>query len=125
MISNFLKSFPYLKPVRICNLFSRFLKASDGTMLLLFNTNKDRYELHSLLSFKYSDDSLNAVLPDDMVTAWTLNDYKANNVQRFGMEIEADRTLTNDTLDHYDGRGLDLLQERALTTIEKMIGRDL
>jgi len=125
MIEKFLRAFPYLKPVRINNLYERFLKASGNNLLLLFNKSKDTYELHSLRSFKYNQESLNASIPDEVLHGWIVNDYRANDNRKFSQEIQADREITNATLDLYDNRGFELLQTRALTTVEKMIGRDL
>lgn len=125
MIDKFLRAFPYLKPVRINNLFKRFLKESDGNMLMLYNTSRDTYELHSLRSFMYTGESINAVVPEETLNGWLVNDYRANDIRKFALEVEADRTYTNDLLDNYENKGFELLQKKALTTIEKMIGRDL
>ena len=125
MIQKFLKAFPYLKPVHINNLYNRFLRASNGTLLFLYNKSRDTYELHSLLSFSYDGESINAVVPEDVLNGWLVKDFKANNVRKFAQEIESDRSFTNSLLDNYENKGLELLQKRALTTVEKMIGRDL
>lgn len=125
MIDKFLRAFPYLKPVRINDLYNRFLKESNGTMLLLYNKSRDTYELHSLRSFAYTGESINAVVPDDVLNGWLVNDYRANDIRKFALEVEADRTYTNEILDNYKDKGFELLQKRALTTVEKMIGRDL
>lgn len=125
MRDKFLRAFPYLKPVRINNLFDRFLKESNGTLLFLYNKTRDTYELHSLRSFMYTGESINAVVPEDVLNGWLIKDYRANDIRKFALEVEADRTYTNDLLDNYSNRGFELLQKRALTTVEKMIGRDL
>ena len=125
MVERFLKAFPYLKPVNINNLYSRFLKESGGTLMLLYNTTRDTYELHSLRSFAYNGESINAVVPEDVLSGWLIHDYRANNVRKYAMEVEADRLYTNSLMDNYENKGFDLLQKRALTTVEKMIGRDL
>ena len=125
MLEKFLRAFPYLKPVRINNLFERFLKESNGSMLMLYNKSRDTYELHSLKSFMYTGESINAVVPDEVLNGWLVNDYRANDIRKFALEVEADRTYTNALLDNYENRGFELLQKKALTTVEKMIGRDL
>lgn len=125
MVERFLKAFPYLKPVNINNLYSRFLKESGGTLMLLYNTTRDTYELHSLRSFAYNGESINAVVPEDVLNGWLIHDYRANNIRKYAMEVEADRLYTNSLMDNYENKGFDLLQKRALTTVEKMIGRDL
>lgn len=125
MLERFLRAFPYLKPVNINNLYNRLFEASRGSLLLLYNKYRNTYELHSLKSFMYDGESINAVVPEDVLNGWLVTDFKANNVKKFAMEIEADRTYTNSLLENYDNKGLELLQERALTTVEKMIGRDL
>ena len=125
MVDKFLRAFPYLKPVHINNLYERFLKESKGFMLMLYNKSRDTYELHSLRSFAYTGESINAVVPDEVLNGWLLNDYRANEIKKFGMEVEADRTYTNSLLDNYENKGFELLQKKALTTVEKMIGRDL
>lgn len=125
MIERFLRAFPYLKPVRINNLFKRFLHASNGTMLLLYNTTRDTYELHSIRSFKYDGESINAVVPEEVLNGWLVNDYRANDIRKFAQEVEAERTYNNALLDNYENHGFELLQKKALTTVEKMIGRDL
>jgi len=125
MVDNFLRAFPYLKPVHINDLYNRFLKESNGILLMLYNKSRDTYELHSLRSFKYTGESINAVVPDEVLNGWLIKDYRANDIKKFGMEVEADRIYTNTLLDNYENRGFELLQKKALTTIEKMIGRDL
>lgn len=125
MISCFLRTHPYLKPVNINNLFERLLQASNNTMLCLYNKKRDTYELHSIKSFNLNGESLNAVLEDDMLNGWLVLDYLANNLNKFGKEVEADRVLTNETLEHYDTKGLEHLTNRALKTIEKIVGREI
>ena len=125
MVDNFLRAFPYLKPVHINDLYNRFLKESNGILLMLYNKSRDTYELHSLRSFKYTGESINAVVPDEVLNGWLIKDYRANDIKKFGMEVEADRIYTNTLLDNYENRGFELLQKKALTPIEKMIGRDL
>jgi hypothetical protein len=125
MIERFLRAFPYLEPVRINNLYDRLLKESNGTMLCLYNKTRDTYELHSLKSFNLNGESLNAVLEDDMLHGWLVLDYLANNLNKFGIEVESDRILTNETLEHYSDRGLELLSTRALKTVEQMVGREI
>jgi hypothetical protein len=125
MVENFLKAFPYLKPVHINNLYNRFLKESNGVLLLLYNKKKDTYELHSLRSLKYTGESLNAVIPDEALNGWIIKDYRANDIRKFSTEVESDREFTNTLFDNYENKGFELLQKKALTTIEKMIGRDL
>lgn len=125
MIENFLKAFPYLKPVHINNLYDRMLNESNGTLLILYNKKRDTYELHSLKSFSYNGESLNAIIPEDVLHGWILHDYRANDVKKYALEIESDRTFTNTLFDNYSNKGFELLQQKALTTVEKMIGRDL
>lgn len=125
MIDKFLRAFPYLKPVRINNLYDRILKESNGVLLMLYNKTRDTYELHSIRSFAYTGESMNAIVPEDALNGWIIKDYRANDIRKFALEVEADRTYTNDLLDNYSDRGFELLQKRALTTVEKMIGRDL
>ena len=125
MIEHFLRAFPYLKPVHIHNLYDRLLKASGGSLLLLFNTRRDLYELHSLKSFKYTGESLQSVIEDDMLSGWLVKDYLANNLIKFGTEVQSDRQLTNESFEKVDGKGLELLTTRALKTIEAMVGREI
>lgn len=125
MIKNFLITHPHLKPVNILNLYERLLKASDNTMLLLFNIYKDQYELHSISSFELNGESLNAVLEEDMLNGWLVHDYLANNIKKFGIEVESERALTNDLIDSTQDRGLELLTNRTLRTLETIVGREI
>lgn len=125
MIENFLRAFPYLKPVNIYNLFERFLEASKGTMLLLYNTTRDLYELHSIKSFQLNGESLQAVIEEDMLSGWLINDYKANDINKFGLEIQSERELTNKSFENSEDKGLELLTTKALKTIETMVGREI
>lgn len=124
-MKEFLRAFPYLRPIRMYNLFERFLDASNGTMLFLYNASRDTYELHSIKSFKLNGESLQAVVEEDMLNGWLLKDYLANNITKFGIEIQSDREMTNDSLDAVSNRGFDLLTTRALKTIETMVGREI
>ena len=125
MIKNFLITHPHLKPVNIFNLYERLLKASNNTMLLLFNIYRDQYELHSISSFELNGESLNAVLEEDMLNGWLVHDYLANNIKKFGIEVESERALTNDLIDSTQDRGLELLTNRTLRTLETIVGREI
>lgn len=125
MVQEFLRNHPFLKPVNLYNLYDRFLEKSKNTMLLLFNIHKDQYELHSLNSWRLNGESLNAVLEEDMLNGWVLNDYLANNINKFGLEVSSDRELTNTLMESSEDKGLELLTTRTLKTIETMIGREI
>lgn len=124
-MNEFLRAFPYLKPVNMYNLNERFQKVSHGTMMFLYNMFKDTYELHSLKSFKLNGESLQAVIEEDALHGWLLIDFKANEVDKFGLEIQGERDLTNSLIDSSSERGLELLTSRALKTIETMVGREI
>ena len=125
MVQEFLRINPHLKPIHCNNLFERFLKISNNIILIVFNIHKDQYELHSLRSWKLNRESLNAVLEEDMLNGWLVNDYLANNNLKFSTEVSSDRALTNAYIDSSDGKGLELLTTRALKTIETMVGREI
>ena len=124
-MDTFLRGNPHLKPVNICNLFERLLDISGNTLMLLYNTKRDTYEVHSLRSFNYNDESLNAVIEEDMLNGWLVTDFKANDVKKFGLELEGERELHNKTLEDQDEKGFDLLTARTLRTIETMVGREI
>ena len=124
-MNEFLKAFPYLKPVNLYNLNERFQKVSNGTMMFLYNMARDTYELHSLKSFKLNSESLQAVIDEDALHGWLLIDFRANEVTKFGLEVQGERDLTNAFIDSNSERGLELLTSRTLNTIEKMIGREI
>lgn len=125
MVAQFLRNNPHLKPVHIYNLYDRFLKASDNSMLFLFNIKRDTYELHSIKSFRLNQESLNVVVEEDMLNAWVLNDYLANNNNKFVSEVSSDRDLSNSFMELNEDKGLELLTTRALKTIETMVGREI
>lgn len=124
-MNEFLKAFPYLKPVNLYNLNERFQEVSNGTMMFLYNMARDTYELHSLKSFKLNGESLQAVIDEDALHGWLLIDFRANEVTKFGLEVQGERDLTNAFIDSNSERGLELLTSRTLNTIEKMIGREI
>lgn len=125
MVAQFLRNNPHLKPVHIYNLYDRFLEASDNSMLFLFNIKRDTYELHSIKSFRLNQESLNVVVEEDMLNAWVLNDYLANNNNKFVTEVSSDRDLSNSFMELNEDKGLELLTTRALKTIETMVGREI
>ncbi|MCR5742059.1 MAG: hypothetical protein K6G38_06345 [Gammaproteobacteria bacterium] len=86
---------------------------------------RDLYELHSIKSFQLNGESLQAVIEDDMLSGWLVSDYRANDINKFGLEIESERQLTNESFEKVDGKGLELLTTRALKTIEAMVGREI
>jgi len=124
-MESFLRTHPYLKPVNICNLFNRVLNASKNSLLLLYNTTRDTYELHSIKSFMYNGESLNAVIEDDMLNGWLITDILANDIKKFGSEIADEREINNKIIEDNDQRGFDLLTTRTLRTIETMVGREI
>lgn len=121
----FLRCFPYLKPVHIHNLFQRFREITGGNVLVVYNNARDEYEMHSLKAFQLNGESLLVVLEEDMLNGWLVNDYSANNIEKFGLEVQSERLLANEYLDRYDGKGLDLLTKRTLKTVETIIGREI
>lgn len=125
MVQEFLRINPHLKPVNLYNLYDRFLKKSKNNMMLLFNIHKDQYELHSINSWRLNGESLNVVLGEDMLNGWVLNDYLANNIKKFGLEVTSDRELSNTLIESAGDRGLELLTTRALKTVETMVGREI
>lgn len=125
MVEEFLRNHQHLKPVNLYNLYDRFLKSSNGVMLLLFNVFKDQYELHSIKSYRLNGESLNAVLEEDMLNGWIINDYLANNNTKFVQEVASDRELTNSYIESNEDKGLELLTTRALKTVETMVGREI
>lgn len=125
MIEEFLRWHPYLKPVNRYNLFDRFLSASNGTMLFLYNNTRDLYELHSIKSFQLNRESLQAVIDEDNISGWLLTDYLANNNTKFSLEVSSERARDNETLELYQDKGLELLTTKALKTIENMVGREI
>lgn len=125
MIAEFLRSFPYLKPVHVYNLYDRLLKVSNNSLMLLYNTTRDTYELHSIKSFRMTGESLQAVIEDDMLSGWLVIDYQANNLNKYELEVQSDRQFTNEAFEKVDGKGLELLTTRALKTIETMVGREI
>lgn len=125
MIEEFLRWHPYLKPVNRYNLFDRFLSASNGTMLFLYNNTRDLYELHSIKSFQLNRESLQAVIDEDNISGWLLTDYLANNNAKFSLEVSSERARDNETLELYQDKGLELLTTKALKTIENMVGREI
>lgn len=124
-MDTFLRVHPYLKPVNMYNLFKRILKISNNTMCLVYNVKRDTYELHSIKSFEYNGESLNAVIEEDMLNGWLVTDILANDVKKFGMELADEREMYNKTLDKNENKGLDLLTTRTLKTIETMVGREI
>ena len=125
MKERFLNTHKHLKPVYLYDLYDRLLEASRGTLLLLHNSLRDTYELHSLKSFAIDGNSINAVVTEDMLTGWLVHDYLANNLNKFSQEVEADRQFNNEVLDNHDTDGLKLLSERALKTVETVLGREI
>lgn len=125
MIEEFLRWHPYLKPVNRYNLFDRFISASNGTMLFLYNNTRDLYELHSIKSFQLNRESLQAVIDEDNISGWLLTDYLANNNAKFSLEVSSERARDNETLELYQDKGLELLTTKALKTIENMVGREI
>jgi hypothetical protein len=81
--------------------------------------------MHSIRSWKLNGESLNVVLEEDMINGWLLNDYLANNIQKFGLEVAGDRELSNTLMESTSDKGLELLTTRALKTIETMVGREI
>lgn len=125
MIERFLRGHPELCKCNISNLFERFLEASDGTLLCVYNRRRDTYEIHSLKSFAYDGDSLNVVLDEDTLHGWSIINYRSTDLKKFAASIASERQLTEHIFEYNEGKGLNLLTDRALKTVERTIGRDL
>ena len=74
---------PHLRFVDAYNISSRLLEYTNGDTFIVYNTLKDKYELHSISSFFISDSSYEADIDKEFVNGFIYTDYRANELKKF------------------------------------------
>jgi hypothetical protein len=111
---------PRFKLINFYNITNRLQEMSNKDLFMVFDTIKGTYELHSVKSFKLTGYSHNATLDKEFLNGYIINDFKANNLNKFALDIK-DR---NEKLNYL----YDISKERnekssdMLRLVERVIG---
>ena len=114
---------PWLRLCNINNISDRLLDDSKGDAFVAFNVIHNRYELHTISAFRYTGESLNAVIED--LNQFLIRDFRANNLKKYRVEVESSRALKEQMYSIHEEQRLKNLTELGLKRVEKLIGRDL
>lgn len=111
---------PELRLVNNYNISSRLLNYTCGDIFLAYNVIRGTYELHSINSFKLNGNSINASIPQEYVNGFILNDYAANNHNKFLYEIQDRREKSTYLYEEYEDKRFK--NNDMLKVIERTMG---
>lgn len=116
---------PWLRFININQVSSRLLEASDRDIFIAYNALYDRYELHSVKSFKLDLDSCNAVIDQEFLNGFIVTDYKANNLTKFGQDVKDTRDYINHLYQKAEEKRQFNLTSDRLKIVERTLGRKI
>ncbi len=114
---------PHLRFVDSYGISSRLLQYTRGDTFLVFNTLKNKYELHSVSSFRLSDSSYEADIDKEFVNGFIYTDYRANELKKFLSEVHSRREEQHHLYDEFERNRWDL--KSKMKTIERTLGTNL
>lgn len=124
MIEKILRVNPVLRYYNHNKMSDRLRAATDNNMFLAFNGFTKKYELHSVKSFKYNGESLQAVFEDDrMLNEFLIRDVRANDLEKFGQEIRSNREYLDGVHDKHEEKISSLTGVRLKKYLEGTLGR--
>ena len=114
---------PWLKFYNNDNLSTRLLKATNGNAFIVYNNIQQEYQLHTVQAELLSGDSTNSNIPSDVLNQWIIEDYNANDFEKYVDDIKSVNELS-EHLNKY--KQSNAYRERELTeqfkTIERVMG---
>lgn len=114
---------PELRLYNKNNISIRMLKLTNGDIFIAYNVIKSSYELHSVENFKINNISFNVSLEKEMLNGFIYNDYKANSLKKFMLEVQDKREKTNYRLEEAETNRLK--ETSALKVVERTLGTKL
>lgn len=110
---------PRFKMINNFNITDRLQNISNNDLFVVFDTIKGTYELHSVRSYKLTGFSHNASLDQEFINGFIINDFKANDLKKFALDIQ-DR---NEKLNYlYDSNKDKNKAKDLLRMVERTIG---
>lgn len=114
---------PWLKFYNNDNLSTRLLKATNGNAFIVYNNIQQEYQLHTVQAELLSGDSTNSNIPSDVLNQWIIEDYNANDFEKYVDDIKSNNQLSeylNKYKQSYAYRERELTEQ--LATIERVMG---
>ena len=121
--ANILRYNPHLRFVDVYNISSRLLEYTNGDTFIVFNTLKNKYELHSISSFFISDSSYEADIDKEFINGFIYTDYRANELKKFLSEVHSMRDEKHHLYDEFERKRRDITSQ--IKTIERTLGTNL
>jgi len=115
---------PWLRLINKSNVSTRLLRSTKEDIFIAYNVIHDRYELHSVLSFRLTLNSCDAVIPEEFVNGFIVNDYAAHNLQKFADDEKDRRDYNNFLYDKLEENRLGFLSAK-LKQVERTLGREI
>jgi len=120
-VKEILKHYPNLVYYNKNNISGRLAKLG---MFVAFNGFTNRYEIHSLKSFKYDTNSLqDSTYTDELLNQYLIRDIKGNNHEKFMRELEGERRRLERQLEMYEERTQQANTDGLIRGIERLLGR--
>lgn len=83
-----LKQNPRFKMINNFNITDRLQAESNNDLFVVYDTIKATYELHSVKSYMITGFSHNATIDQSYINGYLVNDFKANNLKKFALDIQ-------------------------------------
>jgi hypothetical protein len=117
---NILKHEPRFKLINFYNITNRLQDISNKDLFIVYDLIKGTYELHSVKSYMLTGFSHNATLDKELLNGYIINDFKANNLNKFALDIKDRNEKLNylyDTMKNRTDKTSDMLR-----LVEKVVG---
>jgi hypothetical protein len=111
---------PRFKLINFYNITNRLQDISNKDLFIVYDLIKGTYELHSVKSYMLTGYSHNATLDKELLNGYIINDFKANNLNKFALDIKDRNEKLNylyDTMKNRTDKTSDMLR-----LVEKVVG---
>jgi hypothetical protein len=121
MLEKILRMQPHLVYYNKNNISNRL---KPYGMFVAFNGFTKNYEIHSFKSFKYDKNSLqDSTTTDEILNQYLIRDIKANNHERFVLELEGERRRLEHLQENHQEQLSEVHTLGIIQGIERMLGR--
>ena len=79
---------PRFKMINIFNITNRLQQISKNDLFIVYDTIKATYELHSVKSYIMTGFSHNSTIDKEFINGFIINDFKANDLNKFALDIQ-------------------------------------
>lgn len=124
-MNDIFKTYKELRFININNISDRLLEATKNDLFVVYDTLRDEYQVHSILSFRLNGISINSVVDEESLNGDIISTILSSNIKRFGRDIKSDRDYINNLLDTQEKNLFKYNIERGRKMIEASLGREV